>query len=253
MDSVSIVTSGQLEDTARADWRPVPPTTVRTPEVVDIEKGYLIWDARRVRTHWSTEAILDRFLKLAEADDEAIVQFAKRWGALAIDEEIAGRLRFREPLSTWRDLASRARVIRDLGIRVNMNREALGVDIGLDVALFRSPLAEARVALQLLMRRLVAKARLQPRLYWDNTTRQWQIDFDSSGRSNLLAVILMRLMVEIVGGGGLVVCSNPDCKRAYKPKRLPSPGRPNNYCGRRQCQQAKWRNSKRKQRKRDTT
>jgi hypothetical protein len=232
-----------------ADRRPIQTAAIFTPEVIGIENGWLIWDANSTGKHRPTGALLGRFLELADADDDSVYTFAKRWGALNIDAQAARGLRFREAISTWRRLASRIGAIYRLGIEVNLERRGTDQDwetLGVDSKNFPDSLAgslrEARFALMKQVGRLVAEAHLQPRLYWDNKREQWQIDFDSEGRSNLLAIIVIQLMVEVARNDGYAICS--DCKRTYIPKRQPSPGR-KNYCDRKECKQAAWRNSKR--------
>jgi len=213
-----------------------------------MENGYLIWDAKSIGSRRPTVALLAGFLELADADDDSVYRFAKKWGALDINAQALPRLRFREPITTWRDLAVRLRAIHRLGIEVNLERRGSDQDwetLGEDPKQ-RSSLKEARFALMKYVRLLVAKVHLQPRLYWDGLKKQWQIDFDSDGRSNLLAVIVMQLMIDVAQNDRYAICSN--CKRSYLPARQPSPGR-KNYCSRVECKRASWRNSKRELRR----
>jgi hypothetical protein len=231
------------------DRRPIQTAATFAPEVIGVQEGYLVWDANSSSLRRpSGVGLLAGFLELADADDDSVYRFAKKWGALNIDAQPVPRLRSREPISTWRDLASRVRAIQRLGINVDLERRGSDQDwvtLGEDPKQ-RSTLTEARFALMNHVRLLVAKAHLQPRLYWDGKRKQWQIDFDSDGRSNLLAIIVLQLMIEVARNEGYAICSN--CKRSYLPSRQPSPGR-KNYCDRKECKRAAWRNSKRRLRR----
>ena len=92
---------------------------------------------------------------------------------------------------------------------------------------FSIAVEEARFNLMSQMRKLVQAAQLQPRLYWNPDTGQWQIDFDSPSRSNLLAVLVLQLMLAVADKDGYAVCSG--CRKTYIPEKQPSPTR-RNYC-----------------------
>jgi hypothetical protein len=108
---------------------------------------------------------------------------------------------------------------------------------------------EARYLVMTQIRRLVTKARLQPRLYWNpESNGQWQIDLDAcGGRSNLLAVLTIQLMIRIADREGFAICSI--CHRSYVPKRRPTPSK-RNYCDSAECQRKRWAYLKREQRRR---
>jgi hypothetical protein len=227
------------------DRRPIQTAAIFTPSVVRLENGYLIWDGNHTGSWRKTGALLPCFLELADSDDQSVFRFAKRWGVLNINAQPIPKLHFREPVSTWRDLAKKVRSIHLIGIDLNAKGRGSEEDwhvLGQNPKYPQSSLTEARFCLMGEVRRLVAKAHLQPRLYWDAKNKQWQIDFDSDGRSNLLAVVVMQLMIDVAGNDGYAICSN--CKRTYLPGRQPSPSK-KNYCDRGECKRAAWRNSKR--------
>ena len=77
---------------------------------------------------------------------------------------------------------------------------------------------------------------------------QWQIDHDSEGRSNLLAVLTIQLMIMIADKDGYAICSH--CHHSYIPSKRPASTK-RNYCWREECKRAAWRDSKRELRERE--
>jgi hypothetical protein len=75
---------------------------------------------------------------------------------------------------------------------------------------------------------------------------QWQIDLDAAhGRSNLLAVLTIQLMIRIADKDGFAICSI--CHRSYVPKRRPTATK-RNYCDDAKCRRQVWKHLKRQQR-----
>jgi hypothetical protein len=238
--------------TTIARQRPIQTAVTFAPAVIGLEGDYLLCDGERFAPRRVMGAgALSNFMELADASADKILGFAKRWGALYIDKKpVPGRPKFLEPLSTWRHFATRVRAMYQIGLEVNLRRRGREEDwASLDIQPgdARSSIGEARLQLMSQVRRFVAVGRLQPRLFWDITSDQWQIDFDSDLRSNLLALFTVRLMIEIADKDGLAICSN--CKLPYQPAKRPSVGR-RNYCP--QCRRAGApdRDSKREERRR---
>jgi hypothetical protein len=213
--------------------RPVQTAEVFAPKVLCLEGEYLVWDAERNSKNPPGVGLLDGFLRLADGTPDQILEFARKWGALAINSTPLLKMRSREPVAVWTDLAVRFRALHRIGAEVNAGR----VGAAEDWKTLRSEppasnrsykaLEEARFALMSNMGKLVREARLCPRLYWNKPAKQWQIDFDTFSRTNLLAVLVLKLMMAVADKDGFALCSG--CQRSYPPGRQPSVGR-RNYC-----------------------
>lgn len=197
--------------------------------------------------------LLDGFLSLADAKPNEILSFARKWGALGIQRiRLRGR-RFHEPLAVWSDLAIRFRALHRIG--AELNREGLGAADDWKALGSQVPTAsrsyraieEARFSLMSYIGKLVRDAGLYPRLYWNQNTSQWQIEFSTYTLTNLFAVLVLQLMVMIADKEGLAICCA--CHKTYLPERQPSVGR-RNYCPRCRADGVPFRDSKREQRRR---
>jgi hypothetical protein len=207
--------------------------------------------------------LLEGFLRLADAKPNDILRFAKKWGAIGskpgavpgTDQRVRNvGPQYLEPVATWRNLSIRFRALQRIGAELNCER----IGEKKDWRALRSPLPttnavytaveEARFALMSNMGRLVREAQLHPRLYWNKSTGQWQIEFGAYSRTNLLAVLAFKLMVSIADKAGSALCSG--CHTSYVPEKQPSVGR-RNYCP--NCRNAgvPFRDSKRDQRRRE--
>ena len=249
--------------------RPVQTGMLWAPPVVAIEHGYLVFNAATRIKKVTGSGLLPDFIDLAEADDASIFKYAKRWGALALDENGWPIQRFpephrrvdefevyqREPVSTWKFVARRFRAIRNLGASLNNGKPGLEQD-WLDLAPvgyltdFMKPwkvgMDVIHTELQAAMRELIERYRVSTRFWWNKAVHQWQIDLDAGGNSNLPGLLLINTMLEVADKDGFAICSA--CHRSYLPRRRPDPTR-RNYCERDDCcRQAAWRDSKRDQR-----
>jgi len=234
--------------------RPVQTASVFAPKVVSLEGDYLVWDANQPSTKRPSPVLLDEFSGLAEAMAEQIFEFARKWGALVIKTTAMPGSRFREPVAAWRDLAIRFRALHRIGVDLNCGKvgtvedwKALRLELPVRNKSY-SAVEEARFAVMSNVGRLVREAGLHPRLYWDKPAKQWRIDFDTFSRTNLLAVLVLRLMIAIADKDGFAICSG--CQKSYPPERQPSTGR-RNYCP--TCRESgiPYRDSKREQRRRN--
>jgi hypothetical protein len=213
--------------------RPVQTASVFAPKVLSLDGDHLVWDSNQPSTKRPSPVLLDDFSALADATPEQIFDFAQRWGALVIKTTAMPGFRFREPVASWRGLAIRFRALHRIGVDLNCGKlgaiedwKALGLELPVRNTSY-SALEEARFAVMSNIGRLVREAGLHPRLYWDKPAKQWRIDFDTFSRTNLLAVLVLRLMIAIADKDGFAICSG--CQRSYPPERQPSVGR-RNYC-----------------------
>lgn len=223
----------RIKDSAsRADGRdrPVQTGMVFAPEVLSLEGANLICDANKTQSKPAVSGLLDEFLSLANAKPQEICRFAQKWGALKIESTPIQALRFKEPVSVWREKAIRFQALHRLGIDINQRRTGAPEEwqvLDLEPPTGKGAIDEARLLVMSCVRKLVQKSHLQPRLYWNGGNRQWQIDFDAPSGSNLLAVLVLQLMVSIADKEGIAICSH--CQDPYEPERRPSIGR-RNYC-----------------------
>lgn len=232
--------------------RPIQTAVTYAPAVIAIDGDHLVCDAERSAGRRVMGAgALSSFMELADAPADKIFDFAKKWGALNVEKQpVPGQPRFLEPLGAWRGFAARVRAMYQIGLEVNLRRRGKEEDwatLNVRPEDARTSLGEARLQLMSQVRRFVSVGRLQPRLFWDVSSDQWQIDFDSDGRSNLLALFTIRLMIEIADKDGLAICSN--CKLPYQPGKRPAVGR-RNYCPTCRRAGAPDRDSKRDERRR---
>lgn len=121
------------------------------PVDLHLDRGGIRWDAQKTRRKLVTASsdLLDRFTELAEAEDQAIYDFACRWGPLLICEhrvpvshnpQIAGHSRLLGPVARvgcallgenghgesvryWRSLARQAKAIRQLAEALRDERQ----------------------------------------------------------------------------------------------------------------------------------
>jgi hypothetical protein len=238
---------------SRRTERPVQTAIVWAPKVLSLEGEYLLWDANRNSVNTPGVGLLEGFLHLAGTGPDEILRFARKWGALDIKRKPAPGLRFLEPIAAWRNLAIRFRSLHRIGAELNCDRIGAAEDWKALVAKLPAAsknfkaIEEARFVLMSRVGQLVREAHLCPRLYWNKSAKQWQIDFDTFSRTNLFAVLVLHLMVAVANKEGFALCSG--CHRSYIPEKQPSTGR-RNYCP--DCRSAgvPFRDSKREQRRR---
>ena len=234
--------------------RPVQTAAVWAPKVLRLDGDCLVCDANEPHIKKHGTGLLDEFIGLADAEASEYLRFGKKWGALNVAAAPRPRgLESTEPIQAWRALARRARALYRIGAELSFERTgniedwaALGVT---DVTEINKSLTEARCGVMTQIRKLITEAHLQPRLHWNPSEKgQWQIDLDAAqGRSNLLAVLTIQLMIRIADKEGFAICAI--CHSSYVPRRSPTPTK-RNYCDRADCQRKKWAYLKREQRRR---
>ncbi len=220
------------ETTSRADGRDRAVQTGRVfaPKVLYLEGAHLIGDANETLFKPAESGLLNEFLNLANGKPDTILKFAQKWGALKKETTPMPRLRFKEPVSFWREQAIRFQALHRLGVNLDLKRTGDPRDwriLKVEPPSGTGALDEARLNVMSCVGKLVNEARLQPRLYWNKSNGQWQIDFDAPSGSNLLAILVLQLMVSIAGKDGVAICSH--CQSKYEPERRPSTSR-RNYC-----------------------
>jgi hypothetical protein len=216
-----------------------------------MEGGDLICSGNESQFKNHGTGLLEEFVGLADADERAFLRFGRKWVGLHVKPKSRPRLEFAEPISAWRALALRVRALYRIGANLTFERTGNAEDwttLGVNAEYAAASLDEARFQVMTEIRKLVTESRLQPRLYWNPENRgQWQIDLDSTGRSNLLAVLIHELMLRIADKEGFAICSI--CHRTYVPRRRPTRSK-KNYCDDPRCQRDRWKHLKREQRRR---
>jgi hypothetical protein len=221
------------------------------------------------------ERLVFDFAGLSEASEKAFLEFSRKWGALGIcphgttlhhrsppclhlvgDELV-------EPIAGWR---GRARYVRStLNIRTALNRGQTGSSADWRVVWPGSAPKErsaAAAALGLVASTFLSEMNAQPILQCVDQrltftfiggkfptllkamTGSKEIAPWLSSSGTLLAEIAVRTALALQEGAGWAICSNPECRRLYRPRRHVAEGRLHfcNNCGKR----ASWRLSKRR-------
>jgi hypothetical protein len=212
-----------------------------------MEDHHLIYSVEP-KTMSSGTGLFDEFCALADADEGEFLRFGQKWVGLNLARKSCPHLEYADPIRGWRDIARRMRALCRIGAELSFGRVGRLEDwasLNVRVEDLEKSLNEARFALMSQVRQLVIQARLQPVLFWNPGKDGWQIDLDSSGGSNLMAVLCIQLMLRVADKDGFAICSI--CHRTYVPSRKPAASR-QNYCDNPQCQRDRWKHIKRKQR-----
>lgn len=222
-----------------------------------------------------TERLVFDFARLSEAPEKAFLEFARTWGALGICSHLR-TLHHRsppclhlvgdelaEPIAGWR---GRARHVRSmLNIRAALNRGHAGSSADWRLVWPGSAPKERSVAattLGIVASIFLSEMNVQPILQCVDQrltitfvggnfptllkamTVSGEIAPWLSSSGNLLAEIAVRTALALQEGTGWAICSTPECRRLYRPRRHLVEGRLHfcNNCGKR----ASWRLSKRR-------
>jgi hypothetical protein len=223
--------------------RPMSTGQVWAPRVEVLVDGCLIYDPLRCCKAKAGGALLSQFLDLCDAADEKVLRYARRYGALGLGRRDESDIhRFLEPVTIWRGLAHQFRALLNIGAKLNQSTRPTRDDwMELDGTRYERGLVPkpweftgregaylARHELQILLRSLIDRFKVRPRIWWNHQINQWQIDLDSAGpSSNLPGLLTIQLMLTLADKDGFAVCSA--CHRSYIPKRRPNPER-RNYC-----------------------
>ena len=109
--------------------RPAAEVGWPVPATVEVDRGRLCWEGVGARVT-TPRRLLDRFLGLADASDERIAEFARRWGVLfplgVEPEGSVERYGLRpseglEPVGWWRRLAHDAGLVIDVAAKLTLS------------------------------------------------------------------------------------------------------------------------------------
>lgn len=222
------------------------------------KEGRLDWSAPPKRLGWISTRLYKRnlslqFARLAEAKDEAIVEFAGRWGPLTLRES---RIKTgSERLAEWRRLARLTAAILRCASAVSKGRPSRREDrLQISRAAWpgdRNAIAEEDA--QMLKLGIVAAVnRLNDHpgvseTILDVVAGRFQISREPKG---LLSMMVSEIAHRVANTKPKVSCSG--CGVFFVPKRLLTHGK-RQYCSRRQCQKAAQRDASRDYRLRKRT
>jgi hypothetical protein len=217
---------------------------------------------------------LEHFLNLAEASDEWVARFCRKWGVLCLcahgfpwghhackpgpfpNEEKAT---WRESIEHIRRFSRACGALLAIGAQLSQGKSADACEWQTADALVNgadfTPMKDdaiapwnhrnlnwARLNLQTFIRRLLKISDVRPRFYWNHKAKSWQIDLDAAeSLSNLPGIIAIQVMVTIASRP-FAICSN--CQRSYIPEKRPDPTR-RSYCFRDGCKRASRRDAQR--------
>ena len=247
------------------------------PAEIHLAGQHLRWQSGKFHEYRKVPAgLLDRFVRLAEAADGAILDLARQSGALWICKAHGlpmthdagcrpsyGGGWFREPLAEWRAFSARARAV--LSIAASLHQGKLGdpndwkhlgegwlpdafapaKGLGEAAKIGRRRVESERAGVTNAVSGWLALARVTPALSWrENDVRLVFSEADTSSHLRLFGVLGMQLLFAVSRGNGPSVCSA--CGVPYVRSRRAAAGR-RNYC--KDCgTRAAWRFAKAKER-----
>lgn len=237
--------------------RPVTSSMVWAPRPLDFKGGDLRYRVGQAQRRRVDQSLLDDFLDLAEASDEAIYRFSRKWGVLGLCKHglpwkhsdacirtapsFPGHLAA-EKTDHWRTMAGAFKALVAISAELNQGRSGAVEDWmfverrlsgpdspptdGRELRLALRNRRLARIMLMAIMRRLIWMADITIRLGWNWASNAWELSLDCNG-VNLLALLTLNLLLTMADKDGFAVCSF--CHQSYIPLRKPDPTR-RNYC-----------------------
>ena len=229
---------------------PLPIAQLYVPSTIRLEGERLVWTTAKGTVKNPGKSLLPEFVALAEAEPDAVLKFAQRWGVLRLCDQhelpvthavrafhvrggdpAISRCRtprsshgFYEPIDAWRVFARQARaIVRTAGHQAR-GRAALPEDLAL---LWD---AQARPVLRIRGEQRVLVDAVNVWLGVANvgvflTSREGGRKLVFSG--GLFGAIGMRLAAAITGSPDFAICCQ--CGATYTPGRTPASTKPN-YC-----------------------
>jgi len=238
--------SGIVQELTGNVDRPVAFTHLRAPRDVRLVGVKLRWgsaeDWAQSKTIPPGYALLTEFLKLSDASDAAIENYAQTWGVLDICEHgvpathnarrtavdppgsACGPRRdgesFWEKIADWRQFSREARAILNIAADLHLGKRATGDD-WLVVGCGARPNADAeRVVLSFSVNRWLGLANVRLLFTWESEP---VVHIGGPGLFGMLALQL----ASAIARNGLVLCSG--CSGRYEATRKPQSGR-RSYC-----------------------
>jgi hypothetical protein len=226
----------------------LPVGNIWAPRLARIEDEVLIPEKSKLHptpgillsTGWikrrAPKSLLTVFCNIAEAPDteRAVKAFASKWGMLGLchhglpSTHNSNCHSDHETVDAYKNLSLCFSCLQRIGFEIAAGRCGEPIDWELADSilcaedfppwdkLMRSSIVKFGVArdyLQIMMGRLTAVSRLQPRLAWNDGS--WVIDFDALEGPNVVAILTLQLIAGIAGGA-LRKCR--DCPRWFQPR-----------------------------------
>jgi hypothetical protein len=254
--------SAKFADANNRIGRPVKSNSVFVPEDVRLEGNKLAWAIPQMSSErnwtWATDRIIAPFVKLADAQPDAIVEFARRYGVFGAcqiprdapkqDNEILFRSeRWRvstglrdgpewEPVELWRQFSRTARAMLLIAAQLNdippkpgdpVEWRILGVDFDPN----RDQVEDAQFLLWCEVNNWLEAGRVGLRMWprnWSKLRTLWETEIHLGGGYRLFGALALQMMLVIAGKTALYTCSG--CRLPYIPAgRRPKRGH-NSYC-----------------------
>lgn len=239
--SVQYPFSADLSEEARPGQLVVP--------AVELEGGNLYWDWVSVNAQFSVIAtpadLLVRFASLSDADDEAVLAFAQKFGTLQLCEHqlpfahstdctrafapvIRPGRRYVEPVDRWRHFAREARALVEIAATLH-SRKLPGAGLWRDVFTtqprwwkdqpwsvpwWERGIKIDRLVLAVRVREWLQLGDVRLRFGWSHADPS--LDLEAGGLFGELAI---RLALTTLAKGSITTCSA--CGRPYVPSRQP--------------------------------
>jgi len=231
-----------LSDVREHPDRTFPTPALLIPARLELVDGCLQWDwfdegvgPREIQQNRHREP-LRNFIALAEAEEKAILRYAREWGVLGLCEHLVPSAHSREcrpigwpdcctePITAWRRYAKEASIL---------------IKLSLDLARGTPPKKQDWAALPLRRSprsveagRLLVAERVNQWLAWGGVrpTLTWRKDAPemSLGGTNLFGVLAIQLMCAVSRTDGVAICCG--CGAGYLPPyRKPRDGE-RHYC-----------------------
>ena len=245
--------------------RPVKVGPVTVPGELRLEGPNLGWSSRKLTGRPPSPDVLDRFVRLSDASDAAILSFAKRNGVLWLcqhdipcthnwvttmqpgDKEgcwpVGWPYDCREPLYRWREVARRFRAVLTLAACLHDGRKTRREDWKAFESVETEP-PQWKVSTPVAFDRihswvnwLLRLALVHPQLSYGSG----KCEVKMGTGLPLVGHLGVQLMLAVAKTDGLTICS--ECGQGYAPERKPNANR-NRYCSR--CKRAAWKHSKRR-------
>jgi hypothetical protein len=263
------MTSDPIWQLANIDLkRPVRSGSLIVPKEIELDtrRSMLVWSyvkGERLVPAGDSQ-ILEKFITLSTASDEAILAYAKKWGVLGLCEEHglpythnqpsldgrggcfwhsadeSGRF-FMEPLDEWRRYSRAAHALIQIAAAIALGKpgpeEAWLIffpQFNGSLQLTGSPekvakpwLIDSRFHFQRLIDGWIKAGDVGPHFHWNKNTKQWQIDLTGRGCPNLFGLLSIQLMLAVAQKDGFAICSA--CHKSYIPEKQP-PANRRRYC-----------------------
>jgi hypothetical protein len=255
----------------RAPDKPIAAGLILVPSEIELDGDSLAWTTLKPKMRPPGQGTLSRFIELHEATAEEILAYARDWGVIGFCahglpashnhypfgvsngvppcEPLSSWGRLRDPLNLWREYSRRAKGLWQVGIKLDQGRQILASDweIAGDGLAERAKLLGARATIAEQLSDWMVFGQVRPVFAWNRERKDWEISIGAQTFPNLFGLLAIRLMLAVSDKDGFAICTI--CNGWYMPNRRPAMNR-ESYCTKVECQKAKWRLYKRRDKER---